>query len=65
MLVREGSDSTPQAPLRRRIVAVVEEVREVLTSTQASSTLRQAGLPVFGGTQRVLGLHARPVDPRE
>lgn len=32
------------------------EIREFLTSRRASITPEQAGLPVFGGTRRVLGL---------
>src|SRR5437899_9497708 len=32
------------------------EIREFLTSRRARITPEQAGLPVFGGTRRVLGL---------
>ena len=57
--VETGTDRTPHGPLGRRTVLVVDnrsEIREFLTSRRARITPEQAGLPVFGGTRRVLGL---------
>ena len=57
-----GTHRTPHAGQAERTVVGMDnrnEIRDFLTSRRARITLEQAGLPAYGGSRRVAGLHEK------